>query len=210
MREYQSGGDGAGNATCGPGLVFEGKLSFQGQVRFDGTFTGEITTDDLLIIGETAKVSADITCGSVVINGEVNGKIKARDSVELRGHARVKADLVTQSLVMDKGVVFDDYCDMMDKRDIVSLPSANGDERRKSWQAGGRGNKHQARRARDARHRPPGPRQRRPRSGAGIRARGGRTPLASARPESRLRPDRERKPDARGSAGRRIAPCARG
>src|SRR6266851_5164696 len=145
MREYQSGGDGAGNATFGPGLVFEGKLSFQGQVRFDGTFTGEITTDDMLIIGETAKVSADITCGSVVINGEVNGKIKARDSVELRGHARVKADLVTPSLVMDKGVVFDGYCNMMDKPDIVSLPSSNGDERRKSWQPGGRNNKHDRR-----------------------------------------------------------------
>jgi cytoskeletal protein CcmA (bactofilin family) len=143
MREYQSGSaDAAGNATFGPGLVFEGKLSFQGQVRFDGTFTGEITTDDLLIIGETAKVSADITCGSVVINGEVNGKIKARDSVELKGHARVKADIVTPSLVMDKGVVFDGYCNMMDKRDIVSLPTGEG---RKSWQ-GGRGNKHQDRR----------------------------------------------------------------
>ena len=143
MREYQSGtADAAGNATFGPGLVFEGKLSFQGQVRFDGTFTGEITTDDLLIIGETAKVSADITCGSVVINGEVNGKIKARDSVELRGHARVKADVVTPSLVMDKGVVFDGYCNMMDKRDIVSLPNGEG---RKSWQTNGR-NKHQDRR----------------------------------------------------------------
>ena len=85
-----------------------------------------------------------------MINGEVNGKIKARDSVELRGHARVKADLVTPSLVMDKGVVFDGYCNMMDKRDIVSLPSANGDERRKSWQSGGRGNKHQDRRNREA------------------------------------------------------------
>src|SRR5881392_2364928 len=127
MREYQSGSaDAAGNATFGPGLVFEGKLSFQGQVRFDGTFTGEITTDDLLIIGET------------------NGKIKARDSVELRAHARVKADVVTPSLVMDKGVVFDGYCNMMDKRDVVPLPT--GEERRKSWQSGGRGNKHQDRR----------------------------------------------------------------
>jgi cytoskeletal protein CcmA (bactofilin family) len=143
MREYQSGnGDGSGNATFGPGLVFEGKLSFQGQVRFDGTFTGEITTDDLLIIGETAKVSADITCGSVVINGEVNGKIKARDSVELRGHARVKADVVTPSLVKDKGVVFDGYCNMMDKRDIVPLSNGEG---RKSWQPNGRGNKHERR-----------------------------------------------------------------
>jgi len=143
MREYQGGSaDASGNATFGPGLVFEGKLSFQGQVRFDGTFTGEITTDDLLIIGETAKVSADITCGSVVINGEVNGKIKARDSVELRGHARVKSDITTPSLVMDKGVVFDGYCNMMDKRDVVSLPTG---ESRKSWQSGGRGNKHDRR-----------------------------------------------------------------
>ena len=144
MREYQSGSaDASGNATFGPGLVFEGKLSFQGQVRFDGTFTGEITTDDLLIIGETAKVSADITCGSVVINGEVTGKIKARDSVELRGHARVKADVVTPSLVMDKGVVFDGYCNMMDKRDVV--PLQNGDSARKSWQPNGRHNKHERR-----------------------------------------------------------------
>jgi hypothetical protein len=43
---------------------------------------------------------------------------------------------------MDKGVVFDGYCNMMDKRDVVSLPTGEG---RKSWQSG-RGNKHQDRR----------------------------------------------------------------
>jgi cytoskeletal protein CcmA (bactofilin family) len=59
----------------------------------------------------------------------------------------VKADLVTPSLVMDKGVVFDGYCNMMDKRDVV--PLSTGEERRKSWQ-GGRGNKHQDRRNREA------------------------------------------------------------
>jgi len=79
-----------------------------------------------------------------VINGEVNGKIKARDSVELRGHARVKADIASPSLVMDKGVVFDGYCNMMDKRDIVSLPTT--EERRKSWQPRA---KHQDRRNRE-------------------------------------------------------------
>ena len=62
MREadYQASVDPAGNATFGPGLVFEGKLSFKGQVEFNGTFKGAITTDDLLIIGEQAKVDADI------------------------------------------------------------------------------------------------------------------------------------------------------
>ena len=37
------------NALLGPGSVVEGKVSFQGQVRIDGRFTGEITTTDLLI-----------------------------------------------------------------------------------------------------------------------------------------------------------------
>lgn len=134
MREadYQGGVDAQNNATFGPGLVFEGKLTFQGQVRFDGTFTGEITTNDLLIIGESAKVAADITCGSVVVHGEVTGKIRAQDSVELRGRARVKADLVTPSLVMDKGVVFDGYCNM-EKPGAVSL--SGKDDRKKAWQA---------------------------------------------------------------------------
>jgi len=110
--DYQASVDPAGNATFGPGLVFEGKLSFKGQVEFNGTFKGAITTDDLLIIGEQAKVDADIRCGSVVVRGEVTGKIKARDSVELRGRARVKADVATLSFAMDKGVVFEGYCNM--------------------------------------------------------------------------------------------------
>ena len=65
-----------------------------------------------MIIGEQAKVDADIRCGSVVIKGEVTGKIRARDSVELRGRARVKADLVTPSFLMDKGVIFEGHCNM--------------------------------------------------------------------------------------------------
>ena len=105
-------GGAAVNAVLGPGSVFEGKLTFTGQARIDGSFSGGVTTDDLLIIGEQAKVDADIRCGSVVIRGEVTGKIKARDSVELRGRARVKADVATLSFAMDKGVVFEGYCNM--------------------------------------------------------------------------------------------------
>ena len=132
--DYQASVDPAGNATFGPGLVFEGKLSFKGQVEFDGTFKGAITTDDLLIIGEQAKVDADIRCGSVVIRGEVTGKIKARDSVELRGHARVKADVATPSFSMDKGVMFEGYCNMDPGAAAVRVSEG----RQKVWPGRGR------------------------------------------------------------------------
>ncbi len=42
----------------GRGSEFEGKLSFEGTVRIDGKLSGEIFTDDTLIIGEGAEVNA--------------------------------------------------------------------------------------------------------------------------------------------------------
>lgn len=101
-----STGETALNALLGPGSVVEGKVSFQGQVRIDGRFTGEITTTDLLIIGEQAKVAAEISCGSAVVSGEVTGNIKAIESVELHKPARVTGDIATPSLSIDRGVVF--------------------------------------------------------------------------------------------------------
>jgi cytoskeletal protein CcmA (bactofilin family) len=99
--------DSALNALLGRGSEFDGKLNFEGTVRIDGTFTGEISTNDMLIIGEGAKVTADISCGSVVVNGEVTGNIKATDMVELHKPAKVKGDITTPSLMVDKGVQFD-------------------------------------------------------------------------------------------------------
>ena len=95
------------NAMLGAGSVFEGKLHFEGQVRIDGTFTGEITTTDLLVIGEGAKVSATINCGSVEIKGDITGNVNASDSIVLRATARVQADIYSPSLTIDKGAVFE-------------------------------------------------------------------------------------------------------
>jgi cytoskeletal protein CcmA (bactofilin family) len=105
-RDYQaSGGD--LNALLGKGSEFEGKLAFEGKVRIDGSFTGEISTNDLLQVGDGAKIQAEISCGTVIVEGEVIGNIKATTAVELRRPARVHGDITTPSLVIEKGVVFE-------------------------------------------------------------------------------------------------------
>src|SRR4051812_17209558 len=43
-------------ALLGRGTRFEGKLHFEGRVRIDGVFKGEIKSDDVLIIGDGAEV----------------------------------------------------------------------------------------------------------------------------------------------------------
>ena len=96
----------------GRGSEFEGKLSFEGTVRIDGKLTGEIFTDDVLIIGEGADVKAEINVGSIVIEGSVQGNINAKRSVEIHTPGRVRGNIVTPSLFMEKGVLFDGNCQM--------------------------------------------------------------------------------------------------
>lgn len=90
----------------GRGVRFEGKLTFAGTVRIDASFVGTIITDDVLVVGEAARIDANITCGTIVVQGEVNGNVQAKRGVEIHAGARVRGDLETASLVIEKGGFF--------------------------------------------------------------------------------------------------------
>ena len=99
----------AGEITTllGRGATFEGKLTFEGTVRIDGRFKGEVFTDDTLVIGEGAHVEAQIDVGEIIIQGTVVGNISAKRSIEIHAPGRVKGDLHTPTLQIDKGVIFE-------------------------------------------------------------------------------------------------------
>src|SRR6188472_2147689 len=100
------------HTLIGKGSEFEGKLTFEGQVRIDGKFTGQIQTKDVLVVGEGARVNAEIFAGTVIINGHVEGNVKATQSVELHQPGRLKGNIETPSLSIDKGVIFEGACKM--------------------------------------------------------------------------------------------------
>ncbi|MCR9162025.1 MAG: polymer-forming cytoskeletal protein [Nannocystaceae bacterium] len=96
----------------GQGSTFEGKLTFEGAVRIDGEFKGEIRTSGMLIVGETANIQAEIEGAQVVVHGQVHGDIEASESVELRAAARVRGNIATPSFEIEKGARFDGSCTM--------------------------------------------------------------------------------------------------
>ena len=95
------------NALLGRGSEFEGKLTFEGTVRIDGKFTGTIVTNDVLVVGEGAKVNAEITCGTIIVHGEINGNVRAKSAIELHHPARMRGNVEAPSLMIEKGVIFE-------------------------------------------------------------------------------------------------------
>lgn len=117
---------GGSDLLLGEGAEFEGKLTFKGTTRINSRFKGSIVTDDVLIVGERARLEAEITCGTVIIQGEVIGNIRAKTAVELRQPAKVRGNIDTPSIVVEKGVVLQGELRMenLEKAPPVRLGSA--------------------------------------------------------------------------------------
>ncbi|MDT7042907.1 polymer-forming cytoskeletal protein [Candidatus Nitronereus thalassa] len=96
----------------GKGVDFKGKANFDGTVRVDGHFEGEITTADTLIIGEHAVIKGSIIGGVIVSGGKVEGNIVASKKVQLLKPAVLIGDVQSPSFSMEEGVLFQGVCDM--------------------------------------------------------------------------------------------------
>jgi cytoskeletal protein CcmA (bactofilin family) len=111
----------------GRGSEFEGKLTFEGTVRIDGKLSGEIFSEDVLVIGEGAQVNAEIDVGVIIVEGNVTGNIRAKRAVELHAPARVKGNIETPSLYVDKGVIFEGFSKMENLQGGERAPRTLGD-----------------------------------------------------------------------------------
>lgn len=79
--------------VIGPTATFVGELKCDGGVRIDGVFEGHLETMGNIIIGETAKVLADITGRNISISGAVKGDITASGRLEILSTGVVWGDI---------------------------------------------------------------------------------------------------------------------
>ena len=122
-------------AYMGEGAVFNGSLSFEGTVRIDGKFEGQVNTDDTLIIGETGHLRAEIFAGTVICLGRVEGTIIASKKVEIHSNSRVAGNIKSPALYIELGGILDGSCDMTGKENkIIPLVKPEGKEKKVSIQ----------------------------------------------------------------------------
>jgi cytoskeletal protein CcmA (bactofilin family) len=108
------------NTVIGKDSVFDGKLNVTGTLRIDGKVTGEILVSDTINIGSTGEVEASIKTKNAVIAGTIRGNIHATEKTELQAKSVIYGDIVTKSLAIEQGSVFQGHCNMGDikERDL--------------------------------------------------------------------------------------------
>ena len=112
--------DGQIKAYMGQDTVFNGSLNFDGTVRIDGKFDGQVCTDDTLIIGETGHLIGEITAGTIICMGHIEGTLMASKAIEIHANSRVIGNIKAPALHIELGGVFDGSSDMTEKETKIT------------------------------------------------------------------------------------------
>ena len=94
-------------AFLGQGAEFIGKLIFNGSVRIDGSFQGEIFGEGSLVVGEGAMIKANIAVKSIYISGDVQGDIDVKEKINIHSKGKFSGDVRTPVFIMEEGAIFD-------------------------------------------------------------------------------------------------------
>lgn len=97
------------------GSRFEGTLTFQGSVRIDGFYKGDIVNGNHLVLGEQAEVEGTINVEEVYISGHFKGTVTAVKKICLLASAHVEGSLATPKISIEEGAVFNGSIQMAEK-----------------------------------------------------------------------------------------------
>ncbi len=92
--------------VLGANCEMEGVLRSQANVRLDGSFSGTLEIAGNVLVGETAKINADIDAKNVSIAGAVRGNVSGK-RVQLLRTGRIWGDIRATALTTEEGAFID-------------------------------------------------------------------------------------------------------
>lgn len=92
--------------VLGANTTLEGTLRSNANVRLDGTFTGTLEISGNVLVGETAKINADINAKNISIAGAVRGNVSGK-KVQLLRTGRIWGDIHAMALTTEEGAFID-------------------------------------------------------------------------------------------------------
>lgn len=100
-----------GPATPVPrGASFQGLVLLRGPARIDGRVEGRVVAWDTLWVGREARLEGPVEADNVVVEGTIEGDVRARGRIALESTARVRGELTAERLVLAEGSFLEGSC----------------------------------------------------------------------------------------------------
>ena len=118
MFNQKSKSDGAtetpqtGASIISAGTTLTGDISSTGDIRIDGMLKGNIQCTAKVVIGSNGVVEGDITGQQADIMGKVNGTVRVKELLQLKGGSTVTGNLHAAKLQIEPSANFNGQCHM--------------------------------------------------------------------------------------------------
>src|ERR1700749_3668957 len=99
-------------SLIGAGTTMKGDITSNGDLRIDGTLTGNIHCSAKVVIGANGVVQGDIMGQQADIMGKVTGTIKVKDLLQLKGGSTVNGNIQAVKLQIEPTANFNGECHM--------------------------------------------------------------------------------------------------
>jgi cytoskeletal protein CcmA (bactofilin family) len=110
-------------AHIGKSVIIKGELSGSEDLYIDGQVEGSIElSGNRLIIGPHGQVRANVNAKGVVVQGKLDGNIRASERAELTKSAVAVGDIVAQRVAIEEGAYFKGKVDI--QRDVAKTDGA--------------------------------------------------------------------------------------
>ncbi|BDD00227.1 polymer-forming cytoskeletal protein [Persicobacter psychrovividus] len=96
----------------GMGTVIRGDVETSGNIRIEGTLTGNITCKSKVVMGQSAKVDGNVIAQIAEVEGLITGRVEVSDVLVLKPTARIEGDILTNKMIVESGAQFNGSCQM--------------------------------------------------------------------------------------------------
>jgi cytoskeletal protein CcmA (bactofilin family) len=113
-------------AHIGKSVIIKGELSGSEDLYIDGQVEGSIElSGNRLIIGPHGQVRANVNAKGVVVQGKLDGNIRATERAELTKSAIAVGDIVAQRVAIEEGAYFKGKVDI--QKDMSAKDGSKSD-----------------------------------------------------------------------------------
>jgi cytoskeletal protein CcmA (bactofilin family) len=118
----------------GPSVKVKGNFITKGSMQIDGELEGTLKIGNDLIVGEGAKITANVNANRIMVSGSIKGNLKANESLEITDTAKVEGDIESKVFSVDAGAQINGRLKMaeltaQEKSEIIEEVEEDDDEK---------------------------------------------------------------------------------